>query len=145
MLENNIPHHLFRNDCIISIFDLDRNIKVVEDTCEQCHRSDPVDLNIQKAVDRHVDPSEERNEHRDITDREFRIVLHHDDAARQIDQHRTDTCKGRQDNDEPASRHALFYVEIDHPAVGFLVSAILIFFLTEQLNEELSAYRQSLI
>ena len=145
MLENNIPDGLLRRNGIIGILDVDRDIEVIEDTLEQSHRSDPFYLDVQETVDRHIHPSEESYEHRDVTDRDARIVLHHEDAACKIDEHRAYRRESREDHSEPSSGHALFDVETDHFAVGILVSDVLIFLLAEELYEELSADRQSLI
>ena len=145
MLENNISRDRLRCYRIVCILDINRYVKVVEDTLEQGHRPDPLDLDIKKAVDRHIHPSKERYEHGDVTDRKVRIVLHHEDAACKVDQHRTDARKGRKNDSEPAACHALLDVKADHLAVGFLVSVIFIFLFAEELYKELAAYGQSLI
>ena len=145
MLENNVSGNLIRRNGVLGIFDLNGDIKVVEDSLEKGHRPDPFNLDVEQAVDRHIHPSEKCNEHRDVTDREVGIVLHHEDSACKIKQHRSYAREGRKDHSEPAACHALLDVKTDHPAVGFLVSLVLIFLFSEELYEELSADRKRLI
>ena len=145
MLENNVSGNLVGDYGIGSVLDLDRDVEIVKDPRKERHRSDPVDLYVEQAVYRHIHSAEQCYKNGYITYGDVRIILHHEDAARQIQEHRADAREGREDDPEPASCHALFYVQADHLSVGPLISVIFILFLAEKLYQKLSAYGKSLV
>ena len=145
MPEFDLAAHGLRRFGIRCILNLRRHIEILEDAREHRHRANPVHLNVQQLIDRHVHPAEQRDQNRDLTDCQCRIVVHHDDAADQINQHRADAREGAEHHAEPSARHALADVEVDHFAVDRFVALVFAALHAEQLDKKLSADRQRFI
>ena len=145
MVERDLAVSIFRSDRIGIVPDLNGHIKILENTGEQSHRTHPVDLDVQKVVDRHIGASQQCHKHGDVTGREGAVVLHDKDTADQIEKHRADIRNCVEHHEEPAACHALADVELDHAAVRVLVAPVLLLLLAEELDEELAAHGHGLV
>ena len=138
--EFNFTVGVVRCNCIRCVFNLRLHVVVLENTREHGHGTNPVDLNVQQLVYRHVHLAEKSHEHAYLTDGNCRVEAHHYYTADKVDEHRTDVCKSSESHTEPASGHAFFNVEPNHFSVGGLVAFILRLFHSEELYEKLTAY-----
>ena len=130
---------------VLGVPDLRRHVIVFKDPGEHGHGPDPVHLDVEQLVDGPVHLAQKAYQDRDVADGQAGIILHHQDAAHQVEEHGPHAGGGADDDHEPPARHALPDVQLHHPAVGVLIALVLIVLPAEEPDQELAADRQGLV
>ena len=145
MTEFDLSCVLFGSHGVLRILYLHRHVEILEYSGEHGHGSHPVHLDVQKAVHRHVCLAEESYHDGDVTYGQITLVLHDKDSAHQVKEHGAYIGHGVQHHEEPAACHPFLDVKLDHAAVDVFVPFVLLVFLSEELDQKLTAHRKSLV